>query len=163
MCIFIRNSDWYDFFWENIELLPKYIILCNLCETSLAWMSEELFNQICIGQMLHKCDNYYSIMCIRFLPMFDYDFLFDCLNLMHDTFVISATLPITVGAWNMWACLLFLPLSKFFNDLSMIRIVLMFYSNIFYVWSMKHHIIFYWFFPLYFTNIKMASLFKNMY
>ena len=134
MCIFIGNSDWFDFFWENIGLLPKYIILCNLCETGLAWMSEKLLNQICIGQMLHKCDNYYSIMCIRLLPMFDYDYLFDCLKLMHDIAVISATLLIDVESWNMWACLLFLSFSMFFYDLSMIRFVLIFYSYIFYVW-----------------------------
>ena len=34
-------------------------------------------------QMLHKCDNYYSIMYIWLLPIFDYDFLSDSSSLMR--------------------------------------------------------------------------------
>ena len=70
----------------------KYIILCKLCETSLArvrkfkWQKSYLDMRLIVNvQMLHKCDNYHSIMwtCIWLLSIFDYDFLSDCPSMMH--------------------------------------------------------------------------------
>ena len=50
--------------------------MCKFCETSLACAREFKWKRSCgyVFQILHKCDNYSSIMRIWLLPIFDYDF-----------------------------------------------------------------------------------------
>ena len=48
-------------------------------------------------QMLHKCDNYESVMCIRLLPIFDYDFLSDCQSLVWHSHLLCTALSNNVG------------------------------------------------------------------
>ena len=47
LCTCAYRKILFDIFLrEQLKLWPKRTILCNLCETVLPWMTEELFNQI---------------------------------------------------------------------------------------------------------------------
>ena len=65
--LFTDNS--VDFFPETqLELWPKYTILNNMWNWFTMNDREAVRSNIFLAvnvQMLHECDNYYSIMCIR--------------------------------------------------------------------------------------------------
>ena len=48
-------------------------------------MTEKQFGSVSDSERPYiiKCYNFSSIMCVRLLPIFDYDFLFHCPSLMH--------------------------------------------------------------------------------
>lgn len=66
--VYIRREFWFDFcFGENMDLFPIDNILCNLWATCKAREHELKWQKsyFIYFQMLHKCDNYKSIVFFR--------------------------------------------------------------------------------------------------
>ena len=66
-CVYLQNIIILFF----PELWPKYTILCNLCETGEARMTEKQFSQISFWQWMSKC--YTDLIIINRLCVSDYN------------------------------------------------------------------------------------------
>ena len=86
MCIFTGKFIWFFGGGEQIELWPKYTIWIWFSMNDREPFQSDIYLTLNI-QMLHKCDNYKSIICIWLIIIFDYDFLSDCSSVMHDIII----------------------------------------------------------------------------
>ena len=105
---FVVIFDILQWFHERDRIFKKYFHECKAILTVNV-------------RMFHKFDDYFKWiynMCIRVLPIFDYDFLSNCQLLMHGIWHSLCTALLShAWAWSMSACThflsLYLPWTKF--------------------------------------------------